>query len=342
MTRGVYITGLEAGGGKSAIALGVTELLSRRAERLAVFRPLVREVEDPIIDLLRGRYPGPPAAGHGATYDEAAVLLAAGGVERLVEHLLDRYQAVRGDAEATVIVGTDFGRETGDSGLHEELAFNVRLATEFGAVLLPVIDGRGRCADAVGGAVRSAYQGLSTMATAILAVVANRVVPTELDGVIAATGPLPVPVFAVPDRAAISSPTLLEVSAALGAERLLGDDTAYGRDVTGFVVGAAHVPVFLDHLSDGCVVLTPGDRTDLITAAAAAHTCGLASIAGLVLTLGERPDPRVLDLLSLMGTDAAGRSRAVGQLRHRGGRRPARGPPVGEQPSQDRGRHRHL
>jgi phosphate acetyltransferase len=63
------------------------------------------------------------------------------------------------------------------------------------------------------------------------------------------------------------------------------------------VVGGATVPTFLDYLSDGCLVVTPGDRADLMVASAAVHNSGQASIAGVVLTLGVPPDPRVAALL---------------------------------------------
>jgi phosphate acetyltransferase len=299
MARSVYITGLEAGGGKSTVALGVAELLSRRVVRLAVFRPLVREVDDPIIELLRDRYS--PTAGHGATYPEAARLLAAGGGDALVSHVLDRFRETARDADAVLIVGTDFGRE--DSGLHEELAFNAKLATEFDAVVLAVVDGRGRTPAAVGSAVRAAYHSLSELDTTVVAVIANRVAQSDTDEAIAAIGELPVPAYAVADEPAVSAPTLAEVADVLHAERLLGDDAAYGRDVLHFVVGAAHVPRFLDHLADGCVVITPGDRADLLTATFAAHAAGLASVAGVVVTLGERPDRRALDLVRRLRTD---------------------------------------
>ena len=111
-------------------------------------------------------------------------------------------------------------------------------------------------------------------------------------------GPLPVPAYAVPADPAISAPTLAEVADALGARRLLGDASAYARDALTFVVGAAQVPTFLDHLVDGCVVITPGDRADLIVATFAAHAAGLASVAGLALTLDIEPDPRVLGLVA--------------------------------------------
>jgi phosphate acetyltransferase len=298
VARSVYITGLEPGGGKSTVALGVAELLSRRVGRLAVFRPLVREVPDPMLELLQARYQA--TAGHGATYQEAAGLLRNG---RLVEYVLDRYREVAGHADAVVVVGTDFGRDTGDSGLHEELAFNARLATELDTVVIPVVDGRGRSIEAVAGAVRAAYQSLSELDTTVAAVVANRVGPDAVSPVVKAVDELGVPVYAVADVPAISAPTLGEVAAALDAERLLGAEAGYGRDVLHFVVGAAHVPVFLDHLSDGCVVITPGDRTDLLTAAVAAHSAGFASVAGVVLTLGERPDARVLELVRSLRTD---------------------------------------
>jgi len=303
VARSVYITGLEPGGGKSTVALGVTELLSRRVERLAVFRPLVREVADPIMELLRERYPVSPAAGYGATYAEAATLLADGGRDRLVAHILEKFRSVSRDADAVVVVGTDFGRETGESGVHEELAFNARLATEFEAVVLPVVDGRGRSPEVIAGGVRTVHSTLSEMDTTVVAVVANRVPPDHVAPSLAAVGDIGVPVYAIAEVPAISAPTLAEVAAALDAERLLGDDAAYGRDVLHFVVGAAQVPVFLDHLSDGCVVITPGDRADLVTATFAAHAAGAASVAGLVLTLGERPDRRVLDMVSRLRTD---------------------------------------
>ena len=42
VARNVYVTSLELAAGKSAIALGVAEVLSRRVRRLGVFRPFVR------------------------------------------------------------------------------------------------------------------------------------------------------------------------------------------------------------------------------------------------------------------------------------------------------------
>jgi phosphate acetyltransferase len=103
----------------------------------------------------------------------------------------------------------------------------------------------------------------------------------------------------------VSAPTVAEVAAALGATLLAGDDDALGRDVLDYVVGAAHVPTLLDHLTEGALVITPGDRADLLVAASAAHVAGQVSVAGLVLTLGEQPDPRAMRLVEGLNTGLA-------------------------------------
>lgn len=69
---------------------------------------------------------------------------------------------------------------------------------------------------------------------------------------------LPVPAYAIPEVPSVSAPTVAEVAAALGATLLAGDDAALGRDVLDFVVGAAHVPTLLGHLTEGALVITPG------------------------------------------------------------------------------------
>ncbi|MFB6395763.1 phosphate acetyltransferase [Polymorphospora lycopeni] len=301
--RSVYIASIGSGGGKSAVALGLAELLSRQVERIGAFRPLVTGDDDPILTLLRDRYriELPYADLYGTTYAEAAVLVADGRREELISRIVERYRAAERRCAAMVVVGSDFDDDGGDTpgGLPRELAFNARLATEFGSVVVPVVDGLGKDGEAIAAAARSAYHDLEDLDATVLAVVANRVRPgTEPPG-------LPVPAYAIPEVPAVSAPTVAEVAAALGADRLAGTDAAYSRDVLDFVVGAAHVPTLLDHLTDGCLVITPGDRADLLVAAHAAHAAGQVSVAGVVLTLGERPDPRAMRLVEGLDTGLA-------------------------------------
>ena len=47
LPRCVYVAGMGAGAGKTTIALGLAELLSRQVVRIGVFRPLVHNGDDP-------------------------------------------------------------------------------------------------------------------------------------------------------------------------------------------------------------------------------------------------------------------------------------------------------
>ncbi|MFG2010238.1 phosphate acetyltransferase [Micromonospora sp. NPDC048868] len=301
MARSVYVTSVGSGGGKSTIALGLAELLSRQVERIGAFRPLVRgHGPDPILALLNDRYriELPLADLSGTSYAEATALVADGRREQLIAGIVERYREVERRCPAVVVVGSDFA-DGGDGAGPRELAFNARLATEFGSVVVPVVDGFGQEPAAIAAAARGAYHDLEDLGATVLAVIANRVPgPMTLPE-------LPVPTYAIPEVPTVSAPTVAEVAAALGATLLAGDDDALSRDVLDYVVGAAHVPTLLDHLTDGALVITPGDRADLLVAASAAHVAGQVSVSGLVLTLGEQPDPRAMRLVEGLNTGLA-------------------------------------
>ena len=72
----------------------------------------------------------------------------------------------------------------------------------------------------------------------------------------------------------MAAPTVAEVAAALDATVVTGGEAALDRDVLGYVVGGAHVPAVLKYLADGALLITPGDRADVIVAAHAAHAAG--------------------------------------------------------------------
>ncbi|MEU8315466.1 MULTISPECIES: phosphate acetyltransferase [unclassified Micromonospora] len=297
VARSVYLTGVGSGGGKSTVALGLAELLSRQVERIGAFRPLVSgEGPDPILALLTERYRMdlPVDELHGATYAEASALVADGRREELISRIVTRYREVERRCPAIVVVGSDFAY--GDGAGPRELAFNARLATEFGSVVVPVVDGFGQTPETIAAALRGAYHDLVDLGATVIAALANRVPePMTLPE-------LPVPAYAIPEVPTVSAPTVAEVAAALRGTVLTGDATALDRDVLDYVVGAAHVPTLLDHLTDGALVITPGDRADLLVAAGAAHVAGQVSLAGLVLTLGEQPDPRAMRLVERMNT----------------------------------------
>lgn len=295
MTRSVYVTGIGRGDGRQVVELGVMELLSRQVDRVGVFRPLVHDTPDRMFELLRSRYrlTQDPATAYGLSYEEAAALQAEQGRDALIARLVDRYHQVAAEFSTVLVLGSDFH----ETNLPGELGINARLANEFGASVIPVVGGRDQSAESVVDEVRNAHLSYSGLGCDIVAMVANRVPPRVLEETAARLRRrLPVPAYVLPDEPALSAPTVAQVVEALHAEVLLGDHGGLSRDVMNFVFGGAMLPRFIRALTPGCMVITPGDRADLIIGSLAAHSAGAPPIAGILLTLDEVPGPEIMAL----------------------------------------------
>ncbi|MGS2590507.1 phosphate acetyltransferase [Streptomyces hebeiensis] len=295
MTRSVYVTGIDRGDGRQVVELGVMELLTRQVDRVGVFRPLVHDGPDRLYELLRARYrlSQDPADVYGLDYHEASALQAEEGTDALVSRLVERFHRVARNYEVVLVLGTDFAA----TQLPDELSLNARLANEFGASVIAVVGGKGQSAESVAAEARNAYRAYEALGCHVLTMVVNRVAPGDRSAIAEAlTDQPPVPTYVLPDEPALSAPTVAQVTHALGGKVLLGDDSGLARDALDFVFGGAMLPTFLAALTPGCMVITPGDRADLVVGALAAHSASTPPIAGVVLTLDERPDESVLAL----------------------------------------------
>ncbi|GAA3005822.1 phosphate acetyltransferase [Streptosporangium longisporum] len=281
--RSIYVAGLGPGDGRQIVDLGLMELLTRRADRIGVFRPITGGGEDRTLELLRSRY-RLAASATGVTAEEAAEIYAEKGAEELIGALVARFHTLERECDALLVLGSSF--DTDD--LPRELAFNARLAAEFGAPVIVVVGAHGDGAEGIATEMRTGHQVFSDLGCTVLAVIANRVpegTVIECD--------LPVPCYTIPERPSLSAPTVGQVAQAVDAETIQGDEDGLLRDVLGFVFGGATLPVFLEHLTDGALVITPGDRADLLLASLAVEAAGTARPAGVVLTVGERPTEAV-------------------------------------------------
>ncbi|WP_421107685.1 phosphate acetyltransferase [Streptomyces sp. NEAU-S77] len=306
MTRSVYVTGIERGDGRQVVELGVMELLTRHVDRVGVFRPLVHDNPDRLFDLLRARYrlSQPPASASGMSYEEAAALQAEQGSDELVSRLINRFHEVAREYEYVLVLGSDYA----DTSLPDELGLNARLANEFGASVITVVGGQDQNAEAVGAEAHNAYRAYEAQGCDVVAVVVNRAVPDDRAEIAERLASrLPVPGYVLPEDGSLSAPTVSQIVRTLGADVLLGDHAGLSRDVRDFVFGGAMLPKFLPALTEGCLVVTPGDRADLIVGSLAAHSAGAPAIAGVLLTLDERPGPDILALASRLapGTPVA-------------------------------------
>ncbi len=319
MSDTLYVTALEAGAGKTVVALGVLDLLVASVQRPAVFRPVVadRTRPDPLVDLLRERYHLDEADEDavGLTWAEAAALLSAGDdASRLVAEVGERVARLRAHSDFVLVVGTDF---TGPSPA-TELDLNAVLAVNLGAPVITVVSAAGKDDDTVVEAARSARAVLTGRGCTEVATVVNRAEPAaaprltaRLRGELqhpAGGGPAghegrgAPPVYVLPELPVLSALTVDEVVTALGGTLLVGAAAGTAREVDGYLAGAGHLQTVLPRLRDGVLLVTSGDRLDLaVGAAAAAVSPTLPTPAGVVLTVGSRPDALGLSLLEPSG-----------------------------------------
>jgi phosphate acetyltransferase len=298
MAQCVYVTSAGPGSGKGVIALGLMELLSGAVGRVGFFRPVLRDpAADRVLALIASRYDlgHPVAMLHATDVATARTLVAEGRFTELHTRVLERYRAIEADRDFVLCLGSDF-----DSLAPAlELDFNLEIARHLGAVVLPVLDGRGKAPTDLVDGVRALLEVLAEHRLDAVGLVVNRVRPDEAAPVEAGLRQrlgTTVPIFVVPEHPLLGMPTVGEIAGALGARRLSGEGG--DREVACYKVAAMELPHFLDHLEDGSLVITPGDRSDIILGSLLADAATTyPRVAGLVLSGGLDPAPQVRRLL---------------------------------------------
>src|SRR3954453_19184115 len=260
MTPGVYVAGAEPATGKSAVALGVQQLLTRRGERLGVFRPVVADSEHaPLIELLRplGAAIAPDEASYGVGYEEVRADEA-----KALEEIVARYRELAAQCDGVLVVGTDF------AGTASELAFNARVALNLGLPALLVVSGHDRNPTDVRTATSVALTTWQRWGPGVVAVVANRVQAFNVEAVVADGE---VPVYAIPEVDLPMAPTVGQVAAACHGDMIAGDPQLLGREALSLTVAAMTLPNLMERISEGTLLITPGDRAEVLLAAMFAH-----------------------------------------------------------------------
>ena len=302
MADNLYIAATEPMSGKSLVALGVMELLSRRRARLGFFRPVVARADAPDndIELIATRYglePGRTAV-YAFTHEEAQRELAAGRHDEVLKAILDRYKALEAECDFVLCEGTDY---TGVSSAFE-FDFNTAVAKNLGAPILPVISGRGRSVDEIHNAIQVAREVFQARGCDVAATIVNRADAPDLAGLrqeLASAQAQGEPLFVVPEDPALSRPTMGDVARALGTRLLHGSSESLRRDIGHVRVAAMELSHFLARLEPGTLVLTSGDRADILLGSFVANRSTAAyGLAGIVLTGGLEPSLQINDLVS--------------------------------------------
>ncbi|MEO5982544.1 MAG: phosphate acetyltransferase [Pedococcus sp.] len=307
MVTSIYIAGTEAQSGKSAVAVGLLDQLSRRAGRVGVFRPIVRSaVPDGLVRTLLSQLPGDLTIEQacGVTYDDLHA-----SPERAMGTIVDRFHDVARDHDVVLVVGSDFT----DVSAPTEFSVNAAVAANLGSRLLLVVPAQGRDPGDVATIAEMALTAARGVHAHVTGVVANQVDPGRMEATAAAVSArVKVPVQALPETPLLRAPTVKDLMDACAGRLVHGDAGWLDRECTGLVIAAMTMPHVLDRLIDGGVVIVPGDREDVVLGVLLAHRSKtFPKLSGIVLNGGFPLTPQVqrliegLDvLMPVIATDA--------------------------------------
>ena len=308
MPQCIYITGSEAQSGKSVVVLGLVEWLWNQGRTVGFFRPVIGSENQPdrLIHVILARYGSrfPYVAMYGCTHEQALDLVGGDSQEALFKLILDKYKALEQQCDVVVCVGTD----SAGVPLPFELGFNAEIAYNLGCAMIPIVTGRDKTTHQIVDAIRVVIESLEQRRCDVLAVIANRVSSAhvaELISELRSAIPAHVLFYAIPEHGILAKPTVAEIAQALQAQCLRGEGESLNRMVTQFKVAAMELPHFLDRIEEGNLIITPGDRSDIIVGSLAAEaSTSYPHIAGLLLTGGFKPTPQVQRLIEGLGASS--------------------------------------
>ncbi|MFI6832543.1 phosphate acetyltransferase [Kribbella sp. NPDC050241] len=301
MGSSVYIASVEGSTGKSTVALGVLQQLSRRVERVAVFRPIVRPDtamhggRDYVLDLLTAHDAVQLAYDDclGVRYDEVHA-----DPDAALDEIVRRYHEVADRADAVLVVGSDYT----DVGSPTEFSYNARIAANLGTPVLLVLNGFQHSPHDLRAIADMAVGELRENHGSLAAVLANRVDPQQLDDAVAALAGVGGSAFALPEEPLLSQPTVADLLPAVNGRLLSGDPALLTREVTGLVVAGMTMPNVLDRLFDGAAVVTAADRPEVVLGVVVAHaSLNFPQISVVVLNGGFTLPTQVQRLLDGVG-----------------------------------------
>ena len=299
MPKGLYITATGPMTGKSAIALGAMQLLSRSMRKVAFFRPIINEPlwddRDPDINLMLEYFKlnMDYADTFAYTQREARQIINQGSRNLLIEHIIQKYKKLLETHDFVLCVGTDFLAK--DPVFEFEL--NAEIAANLGCPVILVTSGYNVSAEDIRESLQITMDSLKPHALDVVATIINRrnLSQTELDELRGqfSTDDRPALIYSVPNDPTIGQPTMRDVKKGLNAQVLFGENRLDAL-VGDYLIAAMHVDNVLGYIAKDQLLVTPGDRTDVLLAAIASRlSSSTPDIAGVLLTGGLRPSERV-------------------------------------------------
>ncbi len=299
MANSLYVAATEARSGKSVVVLGLMEMLLRKTEKVGFFRPISSKDHDHDIELISSQFnlKIPYERMYGLTTEEISGFFSMGKEEEIVEKIIGKYRELAGMCEFVLCEGTDFASSTSAF----ELDINAEICKNLGSPVLLVARAR---REGIGDTITSielALNSLKEKGCRTIATIVNRIIPEHRGKILEALEEIRLIdnqlVYTIPDEASLGKPTVGEIARILGAEVLYGEKHLT-RHVYNFTVAAMELRNFLTRIKHGSLIITSGDRGDIIVASLAAMSSrSMENISGILLTGGLKPEKPIRTLI---------------------------------------------
>jgi phosphate acetyltransferase len=181
------------------------------------------------------------------------------------------------------------------------LDINADISKNLGSPVLLVANAHKRTVDQTVRSIELALDSLNDKRSYTIATIINRIVPKDAKKAIKALKSKDSVrnqlVYSIPDDESLGRPTVGEIAQIIGAEVLYGQEQL-NRHVHNFSVAAMQLHNFLTRIERGSLIITPGDRADIIVAClAVVSSTSVENISGILLTGGLKPQKAIWSLI---------------------------------------------
>ncbi|MBC8319804.1 MAG: phosphate acetyltransferase [Bacteroidetes bacterium] len=293
MSKNLYIAAAEAEAGKSMIILGIMDFLSSHIDKIGFFRPIVRsgEVMDNHIRLISSRYnlDFEYASMYGLTSNEMLDFHQTGDTEGVYTSILDKYKLLEQRCDFILVEGSDFRSHLSTY----EIDFNLRVANNLGCPIITIVSGFNKDISEVSESIQIMRRILAREKCIQLGTIVNRAQKDDVESIrhILQKGmPESGVNCVIPEEPSLQKLTMRQIKDAINAKQLYGDKDSLSYDVVDFKVAAMNIDNVLNHLSEGTLIITPGDRLDVLMGLSLTLLSdNYPKIAGILLTCGFEP-----------------------------------------------------
>ncbi|MCJ8209628.1 phosphate acetyltransferase [Mucilaginibacter sp. RS28] len=307
MIKTVFVASTEPYSGKSLVSLGLVNMLLGKAQKIGFFKPITSDTgeqkKDSHIDTILSNFDLPIAYEdtNALTWAEAMRQVDTESQGEMIDTIIRKFKYLEEKYDFTVVEGTDYRGE----GTAFEFEINAQIAKNLRAPVIVVISGENKTTAQVVNGALTTIRNFELREIQVMAIVANKISPESAQDVqelLTNQVSSEILVSVIPENKSLQNPTMKEVLERLGGKLLFGKEHL-ANQVDNFVTGAMQVPNFLNYLKENVLIVTPGDRGDIMISALQANlSTSYPKVSGIVLTAGYQPEKPIVRLIEGLQT----------------------------------------